>query len=149
MKQKHPVHAAEEPVHSGPAPVVADPNEGLSAQQVMERMRGGCLNETVEPPVKTFRQILVSNIFTYFNLVFFILAAALIAVGSWRNLTFMAIVLANIGIGIFQELRAKKTLSKLSILSSPKAAVIRDGVELQIDASKTVRDDIVIFTAGN
>lgn len=149
MKQTNPVHAAQTNTQPGPAPVAADPREGLSAQQVMERMHGGCLNEAVEPPVKTFRQILVSNVFTYFNLVFFILAAALIAVGSWRNLTFMAIVLANTGIGIFQELRAKKTLSKLTILSSPKATVIRDGVELEISASKTVRDDIVVFSAGN
>ncbi len=132
-----------------PTVFAADPRKGLTAQQVMERVRGGCTNEAVDPPDKTVGQIIISNVFTYFNLVFFILAAALVLVGSWRNLTFLVIVFANIGIGIFQELRAKKTLSKLTILSAPKATVIRDGIELSIDASKTVRDDIVIFKSGN
>ena len=113
--------------------VVADPQNGLTSQQVLERMHGGCLNTAVEPPSKSVRQIILSNIFTYFNFIFFILAGALIFVGSWRNITFLGIVLCNIAIGIIQELKAKRTLDKLSILSTPRATVIRDGVELQID----------------
>ncbi len=103
----------------------------------------------MNPPSKSAKQIVLSNIFTYFNLVFFILAAALIAVGSWRNLTFMFIVFANTGIGIVQELRSKKTLDNLSILSAPKATVIRNGEPFTLDTARTVRDDIVIFQNGN
>ncbi len=80
---------------------------------------------------------------------FFILAVALIAVGSWRNLTFLFIVFANTGIGIVQELRSKKTLDSLSILSAPKATVIRNGEPFTLDTARTVRDDIVVFQNGN
>ena len=129
--------------------VIADPQTGLTPAQALERMQGGCLNTAVEPPSKSVRQIVLSNIFTYFNLVFFILAGAVIFVGSWRNLTFMGVVLVNIAIGIVQELKAKKTLDKLTILNSPRATVIRDGEQLQIDVGYVVRDDIVIFPSGS
>ena len=82
-------------------------------------------------------------------LVFFILAAAIIAVGSWRNLTFMIIVLANTGIGIVQELRSKKKLDNLTILTAPKATLIRDGEQITIDTTRAVRDDIAVFSGGN
>ena len=131
-------------------PVVSpDPTQGLDSKQVLERMHAGCVNTPVNPPSKTVGQIICSNIFTYFNLVFFILAAFIIAVGSWRNLTFMGIVLANIAIGIVQELRSKKILDRLNIVSAPKATVIRDGQRLTVNTDETVRDEIVIFATGN
>lgn len=141
---------AAPPVKRQALPVVcADPAAGLTSGQVRERERAGYCNTPINPPSKSAKQIVLSNIFTYFNLVFFILAAALIAVGSWRNLTFLFIVFANTGIGIVQELRSKKTLDSLSILSAPKATVIRNGEPFTLDTARTVRDDIVIFQNGN
>ena len=126
-----------------------DPAQGLNARQVEERLRGGCANTPVNPPSKTVGQIIRSNVFTYFNLIFFILAACIIAVGSWRNLTFLGIVLANIAIGIIQELRSKRMLDRLNILSAPKATVIREGETFTVATAETVRDDIAVFAAGN
>ena len=141
----------EQPLQpTGNVPVVcADPNLGLHSGQVRERERAGYMNTPINPPTKSVGQIILSNVFTYFNIVFFILAAAIIFVGSWRNLTFMLIVIANTAIGIVQELRSKKTLDNLKILSAPKTTVIRNGEPFTIDTVRTVRDDIVVFQNGN
>ena len=90
-----------------------------------------------------------SNVFTYFNMLFFFLAACVLAVGSWQNVMFMGVVLANIAIGIVQELRSKRTLDKLTLLTAPQGAVIRDGRRRKIPTSEMVRDDIVEFSAGD
>lgn len=73
----------------------------------------------------------------------------LIIVGSFRDLTFLPVIIANTLIGIIQEIRAKETLDKLSVLNAPRAKVIRDGKESEIPAEKLVLDDIVVFGAGN
>ncbi len=131
-------------------PVVnADPAQGLNAQQVRERTEAGWLNTPVDPPGKTMKQIVKDNVFTYFNLIFCILAVAVILVQKWLNLTFMGVVICNTVIGIVQETRSKKTLDKLNILASPKGVVIRDGQKLTVDTAQLVRDDIVIFASGN
>lgn len=127
----------------------ASPEQGLTSAQAAERLENGYGNEPVEPPTKTVGEIIRSNVFTYFNIVFFALAACVIAVGSWYNLTFMPVVFANMFIGIVQELRSKKTLDKLSIISAPKGVVVRNGARKTIHINDTVRDDIVIFTTGN
>ena len=146
MKQKEML---DRPVYPVPAVLETDPGWGLDARQVEERTLAGCANTPVEPPTKTVGQIIRSNVFTYFNLIFLILAAAVIFVGSWKNLTFLVIVFANIGIGIVQELRSKRTLDRLNILSAPKAAVLREGQLQTVDTAQTVRDDIVVFGTGN
>lgn len=127
----------------------ASPDVGLTARQAAERIENGYGNIPVEPPTKTVGQIIRSNLFTYFNIVFFALAICIIAVGSWVNLTFMPVVLANILIGIIQELRAKNTLDKLSIINAPKGIVVRDGAFKTLNIENTVRDDIVVFAQGN
>ena len=129
--------------------ICAAPETGLTAQQAALLMENGYGNTAIEPPTKTVGQIVKSNLFTYFNLVFFILAACIIAVGSWYNLTFMPVVLANIAIGIFQELRAKKTLDNLNIINTPKGTVIRDGQQRSVPVEELVRDDIVVFATGS
>ena len=121
---------------------------GLNAAQVDERINAGLANTPLEPATKTILQIVLSNLFTYFNVIFFILAGCIIAVGSWQNLMFMAVVLCNIAIGIVQELRSKKTLDELTLLNSPKGVVVREGALRTIDTADMVRDDIVIFAAG-
>ncbi len=129
--------------------LAAPPDIGLTAQQAAERMQNGYGNTPIDPPTKTIGQIVRGNLLTYFNVVFFALAACIIAVGSWRNLTFMPVVFANIFIGIVQELRAKKTLDKLNIISAPKGVTIRDGLMKTLNVEEMVRDDIVVFAQGN
>lgn len=123
--------------------------QGLSEAQVQERISLGAVNLPVDPPSKSQKEIICSNVFTYFNLVFFVIAVLLILVGSFRNLTFLPVVIANTLVGIVQELRAKKVLDSLSILNAPKNKVLRDGKEKVIPSEEIVLDDIIIFTAGN
>lgn len=126
-----------------------DPQQGLTSAQVRERTDAGWTNAPVDPPGKTVKQIVLSNIFTYFNMLFFLLALCVIAVQQWLNLTFMGVIIVNTAIGIIQEIRSKKTLDKLNILASPKAVAVRDGKRVTVDTEQLVRDDIVVFAAGN
>ncbi len=139
------------PVQAAPALPVeqTDPDIGLTDQQVRQRLDCGLANTPVESASKTVQQIVFSNIFTFFNLIFFVLAGCVIAVRSWLNLTFMGIVLANTCIGIIQELRSKKTLDRLTILNAPQARVIRGGQEQSVETAQLVRDDIVLFSTGD
>lgn len=100
-------------------------------------------------PSKTVEEIIRSNVFTYFNLIFLVLAILLIVVGSFRNLTFLPVIIANTLVGIIQEIRSKRVLDKLSVLNEPKATVIRDGKEEIVSADSLVIEDIVRFSAGN
>ena len=122
---------------------------GLTSEQVQDRVERGLANEQVDSNTRTVGQIISSNVFTYFNLVFAVLAALLIMVGSFKNLTFLPIIIANTLIGIVQELRSKKVLDKLNMLNAPHTKTIRDGAEVMIDSEQLVKDDIVIFEAGN
>lgn len=126
-----------------------DPTVGLSAADVQDRTDKGYANLSVTSPTNTVRHIILSNVFTYFNFIFFALAAALICVGSFNNLTFLGVILVNTAIGIVQELNAKRTLDKLTLLAEPRATVVRDGKESAIPTESLVVDDIVIFSAGN
>ena len=122
---------------------------GLSYEAVQERIENHQTNAPVEPPSMTEKQIIISNICTYFNLIFAIIAVLLIMVGSYRDLTFLPIIIANTLIGIVQQIRSKRTLEKLSVLNAPRATVIREGKEEEIPVEELVKDDVVIFTAGN
>ncbi len=125
------------------------PEQGLSAQQVQERMAAGLANTAVRAESKTVAGIIRDNVFTYFNLIFAVLAVLLIIAGSYKSLTFLPVVIANTVIGIVQEIRAKQVLDKLTVLSAPKALVVRDGAVSEIASELLVRDDIVIFRAGD
>lgn len=127
----------------------ANVSTGLCQEQVQEYIRNGWTNEPVEPQSKSIRAIIKSNLLTYFNLVFAVLAVLLIIAGSFRSLTFLPVVVANLLIGVIQEIRAKKVLDKLSVLNAPRALVVRDGEEKEIPAEEFVLDDIVIFRAGD
>ncbi len=126
-----------------------DYRQGLSSEQVKERRRHGWSNEAVEPPSKTTKDIVRENVFTYFNLIFIIFAILLCIVGSFRDLTFLPIIIVNTLIGIIQEVRAKSVLDKLTMINAPKARVVRNGKEMVVKAEDLVLDDIVIFKAGN
>ncbi len=139
----------EEPLRRHVQELTPDSELGLSSAQAQERADAGWANLPIDPPGKTVGQIVRSNVFTYFNMLFFFLAACVLAVGSWQNVMFMGVVLANIAIGIVQELRSKRTLDKLTLLTAPQGAVIRDGRRRKIPTSEMVRDDIVEFSAGD
>lgn len=122
---------------------------GLTQAQVDDRVFRGLVNTAPESPSKSAKEIVCSNVFTYFNLIFFLIAILLILVGSFRDMTFLPIIVANTFIGIIQELHAKKVLDDLNILNAPKCRVVRDGKEDVIPAEELVLDDIVVFGAGN
>ncbi len=126
-----------------------DPDIGLSNDQVKERTENGYVNNAVDNESKSTLKIVLSNLFTYFNTIFFILAILLISVGSFEHLTFLVVVAINTVIGIVQEIRAKKTLEKLSLVSAPQVKVVRNGKIVTVPSEKLVLDDIVIFEAGN
>lgn len=126
-----------------------DPSYGLDSEQVDERIEKGYANTPVESPGKTVKQIILSNVFTYFNMIFFIIAIALLVVKSYNHLMFLPIILANLTIGIIQEINSKRTLDKLTLLNSPQANVIREGRETVVSSEEAVLDDIAVFGAGN
>lgn len=126
-----------------------DPAEGLTAKQAEERVRQGLHNGDSGIKSKTEKQIILENTFTFFNLLNFALAAAVLLVGSPRNALFMGVIFSNIVIGSFQGIRAKRTIDKLSLISSPKAKVLRDGRRLNVQVSQIVLDDIMLVSAGN
>ncbi len=122
---------------------------GLTEAEVAERRRRGLDNREVEAPSKSVRQIVVSNVLTYFNLVFLIIAILLILVGSYRDLTFLPIIIANTLIGIIQEVRAKQVLDNLKVMNMPRVRTLRDGEEREIGIYELVKDDLVRLGAGN
>ena len=125
------------------------PLTGLSEAEAAERKAEGLVNTPVKPPSKSVPQIIFSNVFTYFNLVYSIFAAILLSIGSYRDLGFMGVIVCNTLIGIVQELRSKKVLDKLNVLHAPTALVLRGGKEQRIPAAELVRDDLVLFRAGD
>jgi len=132
-----------------PDRVKADFNIGLTSAQVKERVEAGLDNKPVESPSKTVKEILIDNLCTYFNLIFVILSVLLIIVGSYRDLTFMPIIIANALTGIIQEMRSKSVLDKIKVLNAPVTTVVRDGEIQTVPSKDLVLDDIVIFKAGN
>lgn len=122
---------------------------GLNENEVAARENAGLVNKAEISTDKSVKEIIRSNTLTYFNLIFFIIAVLLCVVGSFRNLTFLPVVIGNSLIGIFQEIRAKKTLEKMSILNSPHAVAIRSGRQVKISTEELVKNDVVVFSAGD
>lgn len=122
---------------------------GLTSEQVSERVAAGMANTPVKPPSKSVGMIIASNVFTYFNLIFAIIAAMLIAAGCFKDLTFLPVIIFNTLIGIVQETRSKRLLDKMTMLNSPTTIVIRDGKQQRVKSDMLVIDDIVIFKAGD
>jgi cation-transporting ATPase E len=121
---------------------------GLSTQEVQVRIDEGLVNEAVDPSTNSVEQIIKENVFTYFNLIFTVLAVLLILVGSFKDLSFMLIIIANTGIGIFQEIRSKNVLDNLKFDNMPNSRAIRNGVEIDVPSTELVLDDIVVLRSG-
>ena len=122
--------------------------KGLTHEEIEEKIKQGKSNKVKIKTNESILKILRKNIFTYFNFIFLILTILLITSHSYRNLTFLGIIITNILIGIIQQIRSKITLDKLSLLDKNKYIVIRDGKEEEIDSDNLVEGDFIILEAG-
>ncbi|MDD3187351.1 MAG: HAD-IC family P-type ATPase [Bacilli bacterium] len=126
-----------------------DINIGLNQKQVNERIKNNLVNYDTVIPTKSKLQIIYKNVFNLFNSLNFILALAIILVNSYRNLLFMGVVISNTLISTIQELRAKKIIDRLSILSKSKLEVIRSGKIEKLSINEIVLDDLIILNPGS
>lgn len=122
---------------------------GLTGEQVNKRIEEGLVNYNSDIKTRNISDIVIINIFNLFNMLNFSIALLLLLVRSYKNLFFMGVVVCNTLISIIQEIRSKKIIDKLSIISSTKATVIRDGKESTINIEEIVLDDIVKYKRGN
>lgn len=129
--------------------VQADPGVGLTTEQVKHRYAAHAVNSQVDSGTKSISDIVKSNVFTYFNMIFLILGILLVFVGAWRDLLFLFVIIANTAIGIIQEVHSKKVLDDLSILNAPKTVTVRNGKEEELPSEKLVLDDIILLRAGS
>lgn len=123
--------------------------KGLTSEEVQERLDRGEGGGTPEQITKTKGRIVRENLCTLFNLLNFLIAGLLFAVDAYSNMLFIAIIILNIAIGIFQELKAKKLVDELSILNRPSVRVLRDGQEQNISLNDIVKDDVMVLTSGS
>lgn len=128
---------------------MTDIRNGLSSEEAKKLKEDGLSNIPVGSQSKTIGQIVAGNVFTYFNFVFAIFAGLLIFVRSYNNMTFLPIILLNTIIGIVQEIRAKITLDRLTVVNAPRTKVVRDSYINEIDSTELVKGDVCIFEAGN
>lgn len=123
--------------------------KGLSSNEVNDRLKKGLTNKNRAVPTKSILKIITDNVFTLFNLLNFILALLIFFVSSYKNLLFMGIVVCNTLISMVQEIRSKRIVDKLSIITSLKSNVIRDNKIVNISNEDIVLDDIIILKSGN
>ena len=126
-----------------------DWKRGLCQQEVERRRQAGEYNEQLERTTKSYQAIVRDNLFTLFNLINIILAALVFLTGNYRNMLFMGVVLSNLAIGIFQEIRSKRVLDRLSLLSANHVQVLRDGKAMQITLEEIVLDDLLVLANGD
>ncbi len=122
---------------------------GLTSVEVEHRIQAGEVNKAVDDQFKTNKQIIRENLFTYFNLIFLVLSILLVVVGAYKDLTFLPVIILNTVIGIVQEIRAKKILSKLNVMNTTDIMALRDGQEVKISIENLVKDDIVLLKTGD
>lgn len=122
---------------------------GLTKKQVEKRYEEQLVHFNTDVPTKSIKQIIFDNFFTLFNLLNFGLGFAVLLVGSYKNLLFLGIVICNMLISILQEIKAKKTVDKLSLFSQSKVEVIREGKKLNVSSNEIVLDDVLCFYLGN
>lgn len=121
---------------------------GLSTQQVEDRKEHGFVNVDNTKRGKSYAGIVFSNIFTFFNIIYMVIATILCLYGLFSQCTFLPVVVANTAIAIIQEIKAKRTLDKLNLLTEPKITAVRNGVEEELSVNDLVLDDIVHIANG-
>ena len=124
-------------------------NEGLNSEQVNSRIKEGLVHKDTTVPTKSIREIIFTNVFTPFNFLNFGLAFCILLAGSLKNLLFIGTVFFNMFISIFQEIRAKKIVDKLSLLDQSKVVVIRNSERIEIDKEEIVLDDLISIKTGD
>ena len=125
-----------------------DVKVGLTSEQVDARIKAKQTNKVKKVVGKSYLQIFVTNICTFFNLLGFIIFLLMALCGSWSNMMFVVVILANTVVGIFQEIRSKIAVEKLSIVSEPTVDALRDGQKQNIKTQQIVLDDILMYSAG-
>ena len=126
-----------------------DPARGLTAEQVADRVADGRTNQVPDAPVRTLPQILRANVFSPVNGIMLALFAAILVAGFPRDGLFVGVVVSNAVIGVAQEIRAKRELDKLAVLSAPKARVVRDAEVTEVGVSEVVADEVLELTPGD
>lgn len=125
-----------------------DLKKGLSTEEVAKQKELGLQNNYEENVAKSTKNIIFDNVMTLFNFLNFAIAVCLLFVGAYSNLAFLAIIIVNMSIGIFQEIHARNLVQKLSIVAKENVHVVRNGVQQEIDTKELVMEDIVIISAG-
>src|SRR5215475_6864145 len=123
--------------------------DGLSGEEVAHRVAAGQVNRSSERTSRTLGDILAANLFTRFNFILGTLLVAILAVGQPRDALFGIVLVVNALIGIVQEVRAKRTLDRLAVLNTPRARVVRDGIEEDVPVDDVVLDDLVRIRTGD
>lgn len=122
---------------------------GLNQEQLQERKTSGLVNTSQTRVGKSYWNIVYANVFSFFNVLLYIIAAAMIIVGYFGGLFFLVILFSNMFIGLYQDIRAKRMVEKLQLVTSPKAKVIREGKQTTIAVSEIVLDDIILLQNGD
>ena len=137
------------PVRQPVPPLRPDPLVGLTRAQAAQRQAAGWANLPVDAPTRSVGQIVRDNTCTFFNLIFVVLTACLVLVRSFHNMLFLVIAAANTVIGIVQQIRSKRIIDRLNLLSAPLCKVVREGNLEEIPTAQAVRDDVVELAAGD
>ena len=122
---------------------------GLTAGQVSQRVAAGLTNAGTTRTSRTIREIVRANVLTFFNGLLGVMLVAVLATGRWQNGLFGLVIVANSGLGIVQELRAKRTLDRLAVLHAPAARVVRDGTVATVEVAAVVQDDLLVLQSGD
>ena len=150
MKKLKPNKKKKAPIQE--APIIryqTDIEHGLSEEQINERKEHRLVNDTKIKTSNSYFTIIRKNILTVFNMIWIVIAVALMAVGAWSDLLFLFVVIANTAISIFQEIKSKVTVERLSMVSVPKIKVVRTGLSLEVKSEDLLLDDIILLENGN
>ena len=147
--RKKQIHIAPAPIRQPVEVLNPDPEQGLTPEQAKLRQECGWNNQPSDSMLPNEKQIVLHHCFTFFNLVFVVLAAFLAVVGSFKNMTFLLVVVLNTVIGIVQEIRAKRAVEKLTLVAERPVKAVRGGDLVDVPSRELVRDDIVIFGPGD
>lgn len=126
-----------------------DVKAGLTAEQVNSRIEQGLVNVDGTRKSKSIAGIILSNLLTFFNVIYLIITILLVTNGKWHQCSYLPVVVANTAIAIFQEIKSKLTLDKLKLITQPQIQVVRDGTTLEVAVDQLVLDDVITLSSGS
>ena len=124
-------------------------SKGLTKEQVEERKKIGLVNKTKVVVGKTYFEIILTDVFSLFNVLLFVVAGLMIAAQYWIGLTFLVVLIPNIGLSLYEDIKARRLMSKLRVLNQPKHVVIRNSEQISIQAKDIVLDELICLESGN